>query len=183
MTAFAISAAEILDEDLADRYRLLAQESIVRYHGRYVIRGTPEAIEGEWPPQRRLIIVEFPDMSTLREWYSSASRCLRPESGAPSPAPLPPVPAGWRRNPAGRRSHAIGPGPGGHTRGLRPGCYLVMENLVIARPLPPDQISKPAWAHHSSDDARTAPSRSATAMNGASRSVAAATGVARRKER
>jgi hypothetical protein len=26
----------------------------------------------------------------------------------------------------------------------RPGFYRVTENLVIARPLPPDQISKPA---------------------------------------
>ena len=60
--------------------------------------------------------------------------------------------------------------------------YLVTENLVIARPFPPDQISKPAWMDQSSQDLRTAPNRSAAAMNGASRSFAEATGVARRNE-
>jgi len=31
----------------------------------------PEAAEGDWPSQRRLVIVEFPDMDTARRWYSS----------------------------------------------------------------------------------------------------------------
>jgi len=41
--------------------------------GRYIVRGgTVEAIEGEWPVHRRVIIVEFPTMERAREWYGSA---------------------------------------------------------------------------------------------------------------
>ncbi|HKP40082.1 DUF1330 domain-containing protein [Mycobacterium sp.] len=31
----------------------------------------PEAAEGDWPHQRRLVIVEFSDRDTLQRWYSS----------------------------------------------------------------------------------------------------------------
>jgi uncharacterized protein (DUF1330 family) len=27
--------------------------------------------EGDWPPDSRLVIVEFPTMARLREWYAS----------------------------------------------------------------------------------------------------------------
>ena len=57
---------------LADRYRALAHESIVRYGGRYVVRGGDvEAVEGELAPRRRVVIVEFPTMDRAREWYAS----------------------------------------------------------------------------------------------------------------
>ncbi|HEY2672807.1 MAG TPA: DUF1330 domain-containing protein, partial [Rugosimonospora sp.] len=31
----------------------------------------PAALEGSWPSERRLVIVEFPSMQRAREWYSS----------------------------------------------------------------------------------------------------------------
>ncbi|HET6735379.1 DUF1330 domain-containing protein [Mycobacterium sp.] len=74
MSAYVISEVELLDEPTFDRYRALAQESIQEYGGRYVVRGAlPEAAEGDWPSQRRLVVVEFPDMDTARRWYSSKS--------------------------------------------------------------------------------------------------------------
>lgn len=73
MTAYAISEVRILNEALAQRYRELAAASIARYGGRYLVRGAvPEAAEGAWDHQRRLIIVEFPTAEQLREWYTSA---------------------------------------------------------------------------------------------------------------
>jgi uncharacterized protein (DUF1330 family) len=72
MAAYAISEVEVLDEELADRYRSLAQRSIARYGGRYIVRGArPEAAEGDWPAEQRVVIVEFPTMQRLRDWYAS----------------------------------------------------------------------------------------------------------------
>jgi uncharacterized protein (DUF1330 family) len=74
MAAYVISEVEPLDQGLFDRYRALAASSIEQHGGRYIVRAAlPEAAEGNWSPQRRLVIVEFPDMDTARRWYSSES--------------------------------------------------------------------------------------------------------------
>ncbi|SDR04962.1 DUF1330 domain-containing protein [Actinopolyspora saharensis] len=72
MTAYVISEVEILDEQLAERYRELARHSIEQYDGRYVVRGAaPDVVEGSWPVEQRVVIVEFPSMQRAREWYDS----------------------------------------------------------------------------------------------------------------
>jgi uncharacterized protein (DUF1330 family) len=72
MAAYVISEVEVLDEDSFEQYRSRAKTSIEQYGGRYLVRAVqPEAAEGNWSPQRRLVIVEFPDMDTLQRWYSS----------------------------------------------------------------------------------------------------------------
>jgi uncharacterized protein (DUF1330 family) len=72
MAAYAISEVEIYDEQQAARYRELAAESIAQYGGRYLARGAmPQVPEGDWPLDERVVIVEFPDMARLREWYAS----------------------------------------------------------------------------------------------------------------
>jgi uncharacterized protein (DUF1330 family) len=72
MAAYVMTEVEVLDEALFERYRSLAQDSIARYGGRYLVRGAlPDAAEGEWSPARRLVIVEFPSMERAREWYAS----------------------------------------------------------------------------------------------------------------
>jgi uncharacterized protein (DUF1330 family) len=74
MAAFVISEVEILDETVADQYRALAAASIEEHGGRYLVRGaTPDAVEGEVSPRRRLVVVEFPDMDVARRWYASDS--------------------------------------------------------------------------------------------------------------
>jgi uncharacterized protein (DUF1330 family) len=73
MAAYVISEVEIFDEFRAERYRELAAASIARYGGRYLVRGAkPHVPEGEWSPEERVVVVEFPDMTRLREWYASA---------------------------------------------------------------------------------------------------------------
>ena len=73
MTAYVISEVEVLDPARADTYRSLAQEAIAHYGGRYIVRGgAVEVIEGEWPAQQRVIVVEFPTMERAHEWYGSA---------------------------------------------------------------------------------------------------------------
>jgi uncharacterized protein (DUF1330 family) len=72
VAAYVISEVEVLDEDSIEQYRTLAKASIEKHGGRYLVRAAlPEAAEGDWPPQRRLVIVEFPDMAAARRWYSS----------------------------------------------------------------------------------------------------------------
>ena len=71
MSAYVISDVEILDDDLIKEYRLLAQESIAKYGGRYLARGgRVEPVEGGWTP-KAIVIVEFPDMARAKAWYQS----------------------------------------------------------------------------------------------------------------
>ncbi|BAM90495.1 conserved hypothetical protein [Bradyrhizobium oligotrophicum S58] len=71
MAAYVISEVEVRDIEAMERYRALAAGSIAQYGGRYLVRGGPaETVEGG-PPAKTLIIVEFPSMARLREWYAS----------------------------------------------------------------------------------------------------------------
>ena len=73
MSAYVISEVEILHEPLANEYRALAAASIERFGGRYLVRGAePHVAEGE-STTRRIVIVEFPTMERLNEWYASAA--------------------------------------------------------------------------------------------------------------
>jgi uncharacterized protein (DUF1330 family) len=72
MPAYVISDVEFLDAELVAHYRALAQASIAKYGGRYIVRGGAiEPVEGDWRP-RNIIVVEFPSMERAREWYHSA---------------------------------------------------------------------------------------------------------------
>jgi uncharacterized protein (DUF1330 family) len=72
MPAYVVSEVTVLDEEQAATYRGLASASIEKHGGRYLSRGRhPEAVEGDWPEEARLIVVEFPDMEAARRWYAS----------------------------------------------------------------------------------------------------------------
>lgn len=72
MSAYVISDVEILDDEVIKTYRVLAQDSIAKYGGRYLARGGKvEPVEGGWTP-KAIIIVEFPDMARAKAWYQSA---------------------------------------------------------------------------------------------------------------
>jgi uncharacterized protein (DUF1330 family) len=71
MVAYVISDVEPRDAGLIERYRDLAQGSVARYGGRYIVRGGPvETIEGDWTP-KYLVIIEFPDLDRAHQWYRS----------------------------------------------------------------------------------------------------------------
>src|SRR5438445_3604310 len=70
--AYVASDVEFLEPSQVERYRSLAQAAIAKYGGRYLARGgVVEAVEGDWAPQR-IIIVEFPSMERAHAWYGSA---------------------------------------------------------------------------------------------------------------
>ena len=71
MPAYAISEVEMRDAAGFDAYRAIAAKTISKYGGRYLVRGgAANLIEGG-PPPKTIVIVEFPTMERLREWYAS----------------------------------------------------------------------------------------------------------------
>ncbi|TFV71738.1 DUF1330 domain-containing protein [Bradyrhizobium frederickii] len=71
MTAYVISELEMRDPDGFAAYRTLAAKTIERYGGRYLVRGGKvELAEGNLPA-KAIVIVEFPSMARLKEWYAS----------------------------------------------------------------------------------------------------------------
>jgi uncharacterized protein (DUF1330 family) len=70
--AFVISESRVLDENLARRYRTLAAPAIEGHGGRYLVRRTtPEVVEGTWPADTGLVIVQFASLRRAHQWYSS----------------------------------------------------------------------------------------------------------------
>ena len=71
MSAYVISEVEIKDAADFEAYRNLAAKTIAQYGGRYVVRGGAADLAEGGPPPKTLIVVEFPSMARLREWYAS----------------------------------------------------------------------------------------------------------------
>ncbi|TWB90073.1 uncharacterized protein (DUF1330 family) [Bradyrhizobium macuxiense] len=71
MAAYVISEVEMRDAAAFEAYRALAAKTIEQYGGRYIVRGgAAEVVEGG-PAPNAIVIVEFPTMARLREWYAS----------------------------------------------------------------------------------------------------------------
>jgi uncharacterized protein (DUF1330 family) len=71
MAVYAVVNIRITDPDRYAEYREQAPPTIARYGGKYLARGgRVEVLEGEWDPQR-LVILEFESMERFNEWYNS----------------------------------------------------------------------------------------------------------------
>ncbi|WP_375304350.1 DUF1330 domain-containing protein [Bradyrhizobium sp. A11] len=71
MTAYVVSEVEMRDAGGFEAYRRLAAKTIAHYGGRYLVRGgKAELAEGNLPA-KAIVIVEFPSMARLKEWYAS----------------------------------------------------------------------------------------------------------------
>ncbi|HWJ91906.1 MAG TPA: DUF1330 domain-containing protein [Flavisolibacter sp.] len=71
MPAFVIVDVEIHDPKAYDEYKLLTPASITAYGGRFVVRGGySESLEGDWNPQR-VVVLEFPTVDRAKEWWAS----------------------------------------------------------------------------------------------------------------
>jgi uncharacterized protein (DUF1330 family) len=71
MPAYVISELEVRDAAGIETYRTLAAKSIAQYGGRYLVRGGTASTAEGGPPPKNIIVVEFPSMERLREWYAS----------------------------------------------------------------------------------------------------------------
>ncbi|MFN2604426.1 MAG: DUF1330 domain-containing protein [Gemmatimonadaceae bacterium] len=71
MPAYLAVEIAIHDPETYERYKTVAPSSIGKYGGRYLVRGgTMETLEGDWDPER-FVILEFPDAATARKWWNS----------------------------------------------------------------------------------------------------------------
>ncbi len=71
MPAYVIVDIDVTDPERYEDYKLMAQDTVVAYGGRYVVRGgTAEQLEGSWEPHR-IVVLEFPSAERAREWWSS----------------------------------------------------------------------------------------------------------------
>ena len=71
MSAYVISEVEMRDTVGFEAYRTIAAETIAQYGGRYLVRGGAAEVAEGGPPPKTIIVVEFPSMARLREWYAS----------------------------------------------------------------------------------------------------------------
>jgi uncharacterized protein (DUF1330 family) len=71
MSAYVISELEVRDPVAIETYRTVAAKSIARYGGRYLVRGGAAEVAEGGPPVKNIVVVEFPSMARLREWYAS----------------------------------------------------------------------------------------------------------------
>jgi uncharacterized protein (DUF1330 family) len=71
VAAYVISELEVLDTVAIETYRALAAKSIAQYGGRYLVRGGAADLAEGGPTPKNIIVVEFPSMERLREWYAS----------------------------------------------------------------------------------------------------------------
>jgi uncharacterized protein (DUF1330 family) len=71
MSAYLVADVEVHDQSIYAEYRRQVLPLIQKHGGRFIVRGgAHEVLEGEWMPQR-LVIIEFPDMAVLKSWYHS----------------------------------------------------------------------------------------------------------------
>lgn len=72
MPAYVIVEIEIHDPAAYEEYKKLTPASIAAYGGRFVVRGgASESLEGNWQPQR-IVVLEFPTVARAKEWWNSA---------------------------------------------------------------------------------------------------------------
>jgi uncharacterized protein (DUF1330 family) len=71
MAAYVLVNVKITDSAGFAEYRKLVPATIAAFGGRFLARGgATEVLEGDWIPHR-LVVLEFPDVATIRAWYQS----------------------------------------------------------------------------------------------------------------
>ncbi|MCS5489534.1 DUF1330 domain-containing protein [Algoriphagus limi] len=71
MPAYVIVQVDIFDNEKYDEYKKLTPDTVKAHGGKFVLRGSPvEVLEGEWD-HNRLVMLEFPDKESARNWYYS----------------------------------------------------------------------------------------------------------------
>jgi uncharacterized protein (DUF1330 family) len=71
MSAYVISEVEVRDAAGFEAYRTIAARAIAQYGGRSLVRGGAASVVEGGPLPKTIIVVEFPTMERLREWYAS----------------------------------------------------------------------------------------------------------------
>ena len=71
MPAYIVVDIKIHNADLYEEYKKLTPATLEAYGGRFVVRGgTTEILEGEWQPNR-IVVLEFSSMEQAKKWWAS----------------------------------------------------------------------------------------------------------------
>ena len=71
MAGYVIVDVEVHDPEEYQEYSKQVPATVAQYGGRFVVRGGAyETREGEWSPQR-IVVLEFPSLEAARSWYDS----------------------------------------------------------------------------------------------------------------
>ena len=71
MAAYVIVEVSIQDPNEYEAYKKLTPAAVAAYNGKFIVRGgQTETLEGEWQPER-IVIIEFPTVERAKEWWNS----------------------------------------------------------------------------------------------------------------
>ena len=71
MPAYIIVDVEIHDPVQYEDYKKMTPVSLAAYGGKFIVRGgKTETLEGDWQPQR-IVVLEFPTVERAKEWWAS----------------------------------------------------------------------------------------------------------------
>lgn len=71
MAAYVLVEVEVTDPATYEDYKKLTPASLVPYEGRFIVRGGAyETLEGDWKPQR-IVLLQFPSVEQAKAWWSS----------------------------------------------------------------------------------------------------------------
>ena len=72
MAAYVLASIKVTDAERYPEYARQTPAIVERYSGRFLVKGGRyEELEGSWS-DRRLVLIEFPDVEAARRWYESA---------------------------------------------------------------------------------------------------------------
>ena len=71
MAAYILAEVEVTNPEGYKEYTAHVPATITRYGGRFLTRGgASEALEGDWPKIRR-VLIEFPSVEDAKRWWNS----------------------------------------------------------------------------------------------------------------
>lgn len=71
MPAYVIADIEVFDPVKFEEYKKVSAPSAAPFGAKYLVRGGKvEALEGNWLPQR-FVVIEFPSVEKAKEWWNS----------------------------------------------------------------------------------------------------------------
>ena len=71
MSAYIIVEVTIHDPETYKDYMQLTPAAIAAYDGKFIVRGgKTESLEGDWNPQR-IVVLEFPSVERAKQWWNS----------------------------------------------------------------------------------------------------------------
>lgn len=71
MSAYVIVNVDTKHPEEYEQYKEMAQETVARYGGRYLVRGGQmNVLEGSWKPTR-IVVLEFDSYEKAHEWWHS----------------------------------------------------------------------------------------------------------------